>query len=130
MGAPLLRDATLRLIPPEQAAELGDRMPISLFETHGPPCHGPEGNRALAKMAATLVPASPPRVRVRQLGEVPVAVLPGGTVLLDREAVAQASPDEIAGWTTRAVGDGAVGALVRDAGLVADVRYILTRAFR
>ncbi len=73
----LIRAATVRLIPPEQAEEIGDRMLIALIEAHGPPCAGPDGERALGRLAAALDPSDPPRLRVMDLGAGTVAALPG-----------------------------------------------------
>ena len=79
----LIRAATVRLIPPEQAEEIGDRMLIALIEAHGPPCAGPDGERALGRLAAALDPSDPPRLRVMDLGAGTVAALPGRTILID-----------------------------------------------
>ena len=102
----MIRAATVRLIPPEQAAEIGDRMLIALIEAHGPPCDDPEGERALGTLAAALEPDAPPRLRVMDLGRTPaVAALPGGTVLIDRETAATATPEELAGRVAAAIDD-------------------------
>jgi hypothetical protein len=125
----LIRTATVRLVPPEQAAEIGDRMLISLIERHGPPCDDPGGERALGRLAAALDPAVPPRLRVMALGGPMVAALPGRTVLIDPGALATATPDEIAGRVVQALEGDPVAALVRNAGLVADLRYVFSGHF-
>ncbi|HET9068744.1 MAG TPA: hypothetical protein VFN28_08860 [Amaricoccus sp.] len=129
-GPRLVRAAAERLVPPEQAAEIGDRMLIALIETHGPPCDAPEAGRALGRLAAALVPAMPPRLRVIDLGHAPaVAALPGGTILIDRETATTAPPPELAGRVAAAIASDPVAALVEDAGLAAAVRYIFTGRF-
>ena len=55
----MIRAATVRLIPPEQAAEIGDRMLIALIEAHGPPCGDPEGERALGAAGGGARPGRP-----------------------------------------------------------------------
>ena len=102
-GPRMIRAATVRLIPPEQAAEIGDRMLIALIEAHGPPCDDPEGERALGALAAALEPDAPPRLRVMDLGRTPaVAALPGGTVLIDRATATTATPrSSPGGWRRR-----------------------------
>jgi hypothetical protein len=118
-----------RLMPPEQAAEYGDRMLIELIARQGPPCAGAAGERALARLAERLDPAAPPRLRVMET-EVPVAALPGRTVVVDREAlVAAASPEEVAGWVALALGRDPRAALARDAGTLADLRYLVVGGF-
>ena len=126
----MIRAATVRLIPPEQAAELGDRMLIALIEAHGPPCGDPEGERALGALAAALEPDAPPRLRVMDLGRAPaVAALPGGTVLIDRATTTTATPEELAGRVAAAIATDPVRALVADAGILASVRYVFSGHF-
>lgn len=125
-----IRAAAVRLVPPEQAAEIGDRMLIALIERHGPPCAEPAGERALARLARQVDPANPPRLRVMDL-ERPVAVaLPGGTVVIDRTVLAAADgPAAISGQVAQAVAADPVAELVREAGLLANVRYVFTGRF-
>lgn len=116
-----------RLVP-LQAEEIGDRMLIALIERRGPVCAGPEGERALARLALRLDPAAPPRVRVMPLGAAPVALLPGGTVLLDRAALAGASgPDEVAGLVALARGRDAEGAVAASLGAGTAAAYLFSR---
>jgi len=122
----LIRAATVRLIPPEQAEEIGDRMLIALIEAHGPPCAGPDGERALGRLAAALDPSDPPRLRVMDLGAGTVAALPGRTILIDPEVLATATPSEVAGKAASALDADPVAALVRDAGILADIRYVFS----
>jgi hypothetical protein len=118
-----------RLMPPEQAAEYGDRMLIELIARQGPPCAGAAGARALARLAERLDPAAPTRARVMAIG-VPVAALPGRTVVVDREALgAAASPAEVAGWVALGLGRDPRAALARDAGTLANLRYLVVGAF-
>jgi hypothetical protein len=118
-----------RLMPPEQAAEYGDRMLIELIARQGPTCAGAAGEQALARLAERLVPTAPPRLRVMATG-VPVAALPGPTVVLDREALrAAASPEEVAGWLALGLGRDPRAALARDAGMLADLRYLVVGTF-
>jgi hypothetical protein len=116
------------LVPPERAAEFGDRMLIALIGRRGPLCYDPAGQAALGALAARLDPESPPRLRVLELGDVPVAALPGGTVLLDRALVDDA-PEAVAGWTAVGLARDAVEALLRAAGPLADARYFLSADF-
>jgi hypothetical protein len=129
-GPRLVRAAAERLVPPEQAEEIGDRMLIALIEAHGPPCETPKAGHSLGRLAAALVPDEPPRLRILDLGHTPaVAALPGGTILIDRETVAAAPPAELAGRVARAIAADPVAALVEDVGLPAAVRYIFTGHF-
>ncbi len=125
----LIRAATARLVPPELATEIGDRMLIALIELHGPPCVGAEGERALGLLASRLQPAEPPRLRVMRLGRPVFAPLPGGTLLIDLDLLTTATPGELTGWATAALGSDPVAAFVRDAGLLADLRYIISGRF-
>jgi hypothetical protein len=129
-GPRLVRTAAAALIPPEQAEEIGDRMLIALMEKHGAPCDAPEGERVLGRLAAVLVPAAPPRLRVMDLRRTPVvAALPGGTVIIDRETAATAAPEDLAGRVAQAVAADPVRALVDHAGLAAAIRYVLSGRF-
>jgi hypothetical protein len=123
----LIRAEAARLVPPEQAAEIGDRMLIALIERYGPLCAGPEGTEALARLAAAIDPADPPRLRVLELGDAPAAVLPGRTVLIDRGVAA--SPEIAAGWVAQALVRDPVAELLAHAGPAADLRYLLTGRF-
>jgi hypothetical protein len=123
----LIRAEAARLVPPEQAAEIGDRMLIVLIERQGPPCNAAEGAEALARLAAAIDPADPPRLRVLELGETPAAVLPGGTVLLDPALAASA--EAAAGWAASALARDPVAELLANAGPAADLRYLLTGSF-
>ena len=122
-----IRAAAAALMPSEQAAEIGDRMLIALIEGHGAPCAAAPGERALARLAERLDPDDPPRLRVIGLGRAPVAALPGGTLLIDRDTLAAAaSPEEIAGWAALGMGRDPVAALLRDAGPLAGLRYVFS----
>jgi hypothetical protein len=125
----LIRAEASRLVPPERAAELGDRMLIALIERQGPLCYDPAGQQALAHLAARLDPADPPRLRVIELGDAPAALLPGRTVLIDRDLPVAAAPEEIAGWAALALGREPVAALLAGAGPAADLRYLVTGDF-
>jgi hypothetical protein len=130
MGPRLVRWAAVRLIPPEQAAEIGDRMLIALIEAEGPPCDDPEGERALGELAAALDPRDPPRLRVMGLPRAPAVVaLPGGTVLIDRTTAATAAPGELAGRVAQALDRDPVRVLVEDVGGFAAARYVFTGRF-
>jgi hypothetical protein len=64
------------------------------------------------------------------LGRTPaVAALPGGTLLVDRATMATAAPDELAGRLAAALEGDPVRALVEDAGLLADLRYVFSGRF-
>ncbi len=121
-----IAEAVAGLMPPEQTAEFGDRMLIDLIERHGPPCRGAAGETALARLAERIDPANPPRLRVIPLGTAPVAALPGRSIVLDRGMIESADgPDEVAGWIALALGRDPVAALARNAGTLADLRYLV-----
>jgi hypothetical protein len=123
-GPGLIRAQAARMVPPEAAAEIGDRMLIALIEARGAPCDDPAGGRALARLARRLDPAL--RLRVLDLGA-PVAALPGRTVLIDRDALAAAAaPEELAGWAALALGRDPLAALLQGAGTARALRYVLT----
>lgn len=129
-GPRLIRAAAVRLIPPEQAEEIGDRMLIALIEAHGPTCAGPRGEQALGRLAAALDPETPPRLRVMEFGRAPVfAALPGGTVLIDRTTATAAPPADLARGTAQALAGDPVRALVEEAGTFAALRYVFTGHF-
>ena len=109
----LIRADAARIVPPERAAELGDRLLIRLIERGGPPCSDPEAARALGVLAARLVPRAPPRVRVIALGTTPAALLPGNTLLIDRHLLRTAPPEEVAGWAAMALGVDPLATLLR-----------------
>ena len=116
------------LVPPDRAAEIGDRMLITLVERHGAPCDDAAGNAALARLAQRLAPEAPPRIRVLPLGDTPAAALPGGTVLLDA-SLAAAPAEVLAGWAALALGRDPAASLLAAAGPVADLRYLATGRF-
>jgi hypothetical protein len=58
------------------------------------------------------------------LGAGTVAALPGRTILIDPDVLATATPGEVAGRAASALEGDAVAALVRDAGILADIRYV------
>jgi hypothetical protein len=123
---PAIRSLAGRLLP-VQVDEIGDRMLIALIERHGAPCAAPEGEQALARLAARIDPTEPPRLRVMPLGAAPVALLPDGTVLLDRTALAAAeTPEEIAGLVVLARGRDAEAAFLDSLGPIAGLGFILT----
>jgi hypothetical protein len=123
----LIRTEAAALVPPERAAELGDRLLIHLIERGGAaPCADPGAARALEALAAKLAPDAPPRVRVLALGTTPAALLPGGTLILDRALVRTAPPAEIAGWAATALAADPLATVLAGAGPAADVRYLLT----
>jgi hypothetical protein len=125
----LIRAQAARLVPPEKAEEFGDRMLLGVMEARGGSCNEPAGRRALGRLALEIDPASPPRLRVLDLGAAPAVALPGGTVQIDRTALARAAePAEVAGWATAALAADPVAALMRAAGPISDLRYIFTGA--
>lgn len=99
----LIRAQAARMLPPEAAEEIGERMLRIAAET-GPPCADPEGARALDLLGARLTPDGDLRLRALDLGPAPVAALPGPTVALGRAALARAEhPAEVAGWIALAL---------------------------
>lgn len=129
-GPDLVRDQARRMMSPEKAEETGDRMLLDLMESNGGGlCTGQDGLRTLERIARPLAKPDtrPTRIRVLELGEIPVAMLPGRTVVLARAIIAEAAdPGEIAGWIALALERDPVGDLIRVAGPVGDLRYIFT----
>ena len=129
-GPDLARDLAVRMVPPEQAEEFGDRMLLGLQDSRGALCADPAGLRALSHLSDRV--AGGAQLRVLDLGGAgPVAVLPGPTVLIDRRALQGASsPEELAGWISAALGADPAGRpvreLMRETGTIANLRYILT----
>ncbi len=120
-----IRALAAGLVPPEVASEVGDRMLIALIDRHGAPCAGPDGQRALASLAGRLDPARPPRLRVMDLGMATAAPLPGGTLLLDRGALAAAAgPEVVAGWVALGLGRDPVDRLLAAVGPLGDLGYM------
>jgi hypothetical protein len=129
-GPGLVRDQAVRMMPPERAAEFGDRMLIALVDAHGGTCDDPAGQRALGKIAARLAPGAPPRVRVLNLGAAPLAALPGGTLLVARSVVASAdAPEALAGWIAVGLGRDPAAQLMHAAGPAAALGYVFTGRF-
>ncbi len=116
------------LVPPERAAELGDRIAALLAARHGAPCAGAAGIAALDRLAVRLAPDAPPRLRLAELGGIPAAALPGGTVLLDR-TLAAGAPEALAGWAALGLGRDPAATLLRAAGPLAELRYLVTGSF-
>ena len=131
LGPVLLRDQALRMVPPAQAREFGDRMLLGLMDRNGPLCEHRAGRLALDRLAALVPNATGRPVRLLELDGPPVAGLPGGALLLDRSIIARAgAPEEIAGWIALAAATGstqtALANLMRAIGPRADLRYVLT----
>ncbi len=115
-------------VPPEQAEEFGDRILLALIEAGGAPCADPPGQRVVERIAATVLRAPVPPVRVIDLGGGIGAALPGGTILLDRSAVsAPAQAADLAQWIAGiAAGADPVAEMMRAAGPAANLRHVLT----
>jgi len=122
-----LRRLAVRMMPPEQAEEIGDRLLLALMEEGGAICAAPAGQRVLDRIAATLA-TPPPRVRVLDLGGRRAAALPGGTVVLDRGAIVDGPDTAAVGrWIAEAIaGEPPVAGLMAAAGPLAELRYIFT----
>ncbi|MCC0067377.1 MAG: hypothetical protein H6896_10300 [Rhodovulum sp.] len=90
-GPGLIRGQAERMVPPELAEEIGEHMLIGLMETGGELCSAAEGLRALGRIVERLAPAAGPRIAVLDLGEAPVAALPGDLLLIGRETIAERS---------------------------------------
>jgi hypothetical protein len=119
------------MLPPEWVERFGDEMLLQVMGAQGAPCSAQAGQQALRRLAEALGLPERPRVRVLELTGAPVAVLPAGYMLLDARLIALAeSPEEIAGWIALGHARGALQpateAMMADAGLIADLRYILT----
>ncbi len=131
VGPGLLRGQAVRMAPPERAAEYGDRMLLDIMGSRGALCAAPDGIRALEDLAARVLPASDVKIRVIGLGTAPVALLPGGTILLDRKVIETATgPEEVAGWIALAWPapgpDGGVEALMGVAGPLGQLRQVFS----
>lgn len=97
LGLPKLLLANAdEVMPPEAAAAVGDRILTDLIEKQGPPCNSPSGRAALGRIIARVEPAATPPTYVLDLG-VPAALLPGGSLLVDRNLTRTAQAEEIAG---------------------------------
>jgi hypothetical protein len=117
------------MIPPELAAELGDRMLIELVERHGSGCADPDAAITLGRLVQRLDPEQQRRLRVIDL-PTPVATLPGGIIVLGRSSVtAAAAPEVIAGWIQVGLLGDPVAGFVRAAGPLADLAFLLGRGF-
>ncbi|MCB1372169.1 MAG: hypothetical protein KDJ83_14855 [Rhodobacteraceae bacterium] len=126
-GPGLIRGQAERMVPPELAEEIGEHMLIGLMETGGELCSAAEGLRALGRIVERLAPAAGPRIAVLDLGEAPVAALPGDLLLISRGAIADApSPEVIAGWIALAAGRAPLDTLMRSAGLFGDLAFMVT----
>ncbi len=130
-GPGLLSAEAVRMTPPERAAEYGDRMLLDIMDRRGALCAAPDGIRALEDLAGRVLPAGDAKIRVIGLGTAPFALLPGGTILLDRRIVETAAgPEEIAGWMALAWPapgpDGGVEALMRAAGPSGQLRHVFS----
>ncbi len=120
-----------RMIPSETLQVYGDEMLLRIMAARGPLCADPAGRRALAILAASVTVDAAPRMRALDLGETPVALLPGRTVLVGRAALAQAEDSaEVAGWIALVLArdDMAPGPLrlMQAVGPAASLRYVLT----
>lgn len=127
----LIRAQAARMAPPEMLGEWGDAMLLQLMAEHGPLCADPEGRRALALAGGRVAREARPRLRAMDLGSVPVALLPGPTVVLGKGALEQAEdPAEIAGWLALAIAQEEMrpgpDRLMDAAGPAGSLRYVLT----
>jgi hypothetical protein len=126
-GPGLIRGQARRMVPPELAEELGERMLIGVMETGGELCTGAAGRRALGRIVERLGPGTGFRVAVLDLGEAPVAALPGGLLLVGRGTIAEAaSPDVVAGWIALAAGRAPLDSLMQSAGPFGDLAFMVT----
>lgn len=127
----LIRAQAARMLPPEAAEEIGDRMLLQLMATTGPLCADLEGGRALDALGARVAQAEALRLRALDLGPAPVALLPGPTVAVGRAAIARAEdPAEIAGWIALALAREQMRPgperLMAAVGPLANLRYVFT----
>lgn len=125
-GVPLgARALATRMMPPEQAQEVGQRMALLLMEGRGAPCRSTAGTRVLDGLAERIDPDSNARVRVLALGAAPVAAMPGHTILLDRTAIeTAASADEVAGLVALGLAAEPIARFFEASGPLAGFRYI------
>lgn len=128
MAPDAIENQAVRMVSPEQATELGDRVLITLMEQGGGLCREPEGTRALDRLAERIAPEDPAlRLRVLSLGGPGAAALPGDTILIDRQIVTgAANASEVAGWIALGLQRDPVRAVFAESGVLADARYIFT----
>lgn len=127
----LIRAQAARMLPPEAAEEIGDRMLLQVMAAAGPLCVDPEGGRALDALGARVAQGKALRLRALDLGPASVALLPGPTVAVGRAAIARAEdPAEIAGWIALALAREQMRPgperLMAAVGPVANLRYVFT----
>lgn len=129
LGPRVIRSQTERLIPPESAAELSDRILLVLMDQGARPCRGATGERSLGRLVAAIQPPgeTPARARVLTHDGPPSARLPDGTILLSGEAIATAgTPDELAGWVATALARDPIPSFVATLGPMDHLRYLVT----
>jgi hypothetical protein len=129
----LAREQAARMLPPEAAEEFGDEMLLRVMAETGPLCADPDGGRVYAALAAKVGDGETARLRALSLGGAPVALLPGPTIALGREALERAEdPAEVAGWIALALAEErrrpGPQRLMDDVGSVAALRYVFSGA--
>lgn len=125
----MLRDYAVRVVPPEVRAALDATLLARMEALAGPACDDPAALAALGRLAERLAPGAPGGLaRVVALPDGGGALLPGGTLVLPRAALAAEGPDVAAGHALAlAAGEDPLAALLEDAG-VAEAGRLLTSA--
>jgi hypothetical protein len=127
-----LREHALRVLPPAKRAEVSEALMADIRALGGRPCHTPEGDAALAALAARVLgPDAAGRLVVLREGPVATASLPDGRILLDRALVEDpAEPDVPAGFVlaeaARQRDEDPLARLLRAGGLPASLRVLTT----
>jgi hypothetical protein len=128
-GPPFVRGMTMDLIPPEQEAELGERMLSAIIAMQGPPCDNPDGMSALEKLSWAVDSPDRPHAQVMELGDARAVALPGDILLIDRAKIETEPQNRIAGLLYGTSSGTTLRDVVRDAGIVANFRYIRSGHF-
>jgi hypothetical protein len=95
-----VRDHATRVLPDVKRDEIGRSLRRHIERVTGPPCNGPEGRAALAKLASRLPAGDDPgTLDVMRNGVKEAVALPGKTILLGRSLVEDyEEPDVLAGF--------------------------------
>ena len=96
----LVRDHALRVVPAVKRAQIGAALEEQMQAATGPPCRAPAGAAALLRLAERL-PArrGTGTLRVVRTGVDSTAMLPGGTILINRSLIEDFDePDVVAGF--------------------------------
>ena len=130
-GPGALRSHALRVMPPAQREEVGDRLLVALTALTGPPCGGLLGDEALTGLRARLLPTDPVRLRVVRDLPLPALALPGDLLVVSNETLlaqddpAVAAGHVVASWAG-ARSDPPTARFLRDLGIFAVARLLIS----